>query len=113
METVKIEPTGTKEVEVKLGRFKLTNGLRLSSISPVGCEYIPTAEKLALEAKGKKENYYVIAFIEYDSKEETCDMRTVGPRFHEEVDSDKDWNDVRALIQIAYELILAANNVED
>ena len=112
METVKIEPAGVKEVEVTLGRFRLTNGLRLSSVSPVGCEYIPATEELALEAKGK-ENYYVIAFIEYDSKEETCDMRTVGPRFHEEVDSDKDWHDVKALIQIAYEIILAANNIED
>ena len=112
METVKIEPAGVKEVEVTLGRFRLTNGLRLSSVSPVGCEYVPTAEKLALEAKGK-ENYYVIAFIDYDSKEETCDMRTVGLRFHQNITSYEDWISVKTLIKMAYDIILAANNIED
>ena len=114
MKTIKIEPAGTKEVQITLGNFRLTNGLRLSSISPVGCEYIPTAEKLALEAKGKTDSYYVIAFIEYDEDEETCDMRTIGPRFHETVNTYEDWKNVQTLIKIAYNLIVVANcNEED
>ncbi len=114
MKTTKITPTGNKEVEIKLGKFKLTNGLRLSSVSPVGCEYIPVAEELVIEATHDNgESYYVIAFIEYDRKEETCDMRTVGPRFHQEINSNDDWNKVKTLIETAYNLIIAANEKED
>lgn len=112
MKTIKIEPTGTKEVEVILGRFRLTNGLRLSSVSPMGCEYIPTAEELDLEC-GEKDHYHVIAYIEYDRKEETCDMRTVGSRFHQEVTSYEDWMNVKTLIKMAYDIILTANKIED
>jgi len=113
MENVtKIEPTGTKDVEITLGKFRLTNALRLSSLSPVGCEFIPTAKELALEAKFT-ESYCVIAFIEYDEDEGTCDMRTVGPRFHEAINDDNDWHQVKALIETAYRLIPAANLPEE
>ena len=113
MGTVKIEPAGVKEVEVILGRFKLINGCRFSEASPLGCEYIPAAEKLALEVKGEENCYYVIAFIEYDSKNESCDMRTVGSRFHQNVISYEDWISVKTLIKMASDIILAANNIED
>lgn len=111
MKIIEITPTGTKEVEIKLGRFRLTNGLR---IGMKGCEYIPATEKLALEAKGRADNYYVIAFIEYKEGEETCDMRTVGPRFNEEIETYEDWKNVQTLIKIAYDLIITMNcNKED
>ena len=113
METIKIEPTGTKEVQIILGKFRLTNGLRLSGHS-LECEVIPTKEKLALETRNKSGNYYVIAFIEYDEDEEICDMRTVGPRFHEAVETYEDWKIVQTLIKTAYNLIVVANcNEED
>lgn len=112
MKTIKIEPAGTKEVEVILGRFRLTNALRLSSVSPIGCEYVSTAEELALEV-GEKGHYCVIAYIEYDSNEDMCEMRTVGSRFHQEVANYEDWINVKTLIKMAYDIILAANNIED
>ena len=111
MQTIKITPTGTKDIEIKLGRFRLTNGLR---IGMEGCEYIPATEKLALEAKGRADNYYVIAFIEYKEGEETCDMRTIGPRFHEAVETYENWKNVQTLIKIAFDLIVTMNcNKED
>ena len=114
METIKITPTGTKEVEITLGKFRLMNGLRLSDRSETGCEFIPVKEELALEAKCKSDSYYVIAFIEYDEDEETCDMRTVGPRFHEAINTYEDWKIVQTLIKTAYNLIVTANcNEED
>ena len=110
METKVIEPNGKKEIEIKIGKFYLTNGLRLYSLEPFGCTYIPAAMELALEAETDNEGHrYVIAWIEWDEDEECCDMRTVGPRFINEIQTDTDWHNVKALINIAHEYIAAAN----
>lgn len=114
METKVITPTGTKEVEIKLGKFRLTNGLRITSFKDMGAAYIPAVEELTLEAATDDEgHYYVIAFIKYDKDEEYCDMRTVGPRFIKEIKTDKDWHDAKALIEMANVYIKAANYKEE
>lgn len=114
MKTIKLKPAGTKEVEITLGNFRLTNGIRFSRHDATGCEFIPVKEKLALEAKSKSDGYYVIAFIKYDEDRETCDINTIGPRFHEVINTYEDWKNVQTLIKAAYNLITVANcNKED
>lgn len=114
METKIITPTGEKEICVTLGRFRLTNAVRLTDVEPVGMAYIPAAEELALEAATDKEgHYYVIAFIEYDKDAECCDMRTVGPRFIQNIKTDEDWHNIKALIEMANAYMTAANQKEE
>lgn len=113
METKVIKPATEREMELNLGKFRLMNAMRLTSLGPIGCTYIPAMQELALEAQTDDEgHYYVIAFIEWDEDEGCCDMRTVGPRFIQSIKTDKDWHDVKALINIAHEYIAAANNYQ-
>ena len=108
METHKITPTGEKEIEVSVGKFRLTNALRIAPFDP-GAEYIPACEELAIEARNDDGSYCVIAFVEWDNEEEITEMRTVGERVLDVVESDLEWHQFYVLYDMAAHFIEAKN----
>lgn len=97
----------------EIGKFRLAPVVKLSGLNPIKFEEQPVGYGLSLEAKTGEDNYYVIAFIEWDAHEYTTEMRTVGERFIKEVENADDWSAARALIKVAIELVTANAPKED
>lgn len=97
----------------EIGKFRLAPIVKLSGLHPVKLDEQSVGYGLALEAKTGENNYYTIAFIEWNAHECETKMRTVGERFIKEVDSADDWRAARALIKVAIELVTANAPKED
>ena len=94
-------------INIKSNRFRLTN------ITNLFTGERPESEGLALEVKDSSgDNYCVIAFICWDSKELTTYMETIGTRFEESIEPE-DWPWVRNLIELGTDIIRTANKDYD
>lgn len=119
MISTSIKPKNQKTIEITIGRFRLTNVIRLTNSYPVECEYISASKELALEERinsngpEDKPSYYVIAFFTYDDDEESVDMKTVGDRFVNAMRTVSDMQTIKSMLKLANDSIVAANSIDD
>lgn len=119
MTSTSIKPKNQKTIEIIIGRFRLTNVIKMTNFNPLACEYVPANEELALEecinsnGPEEKPSYYVIAFFTYDDAEESVDMRTVGDRFVNAMQTVSDMQTIKYMLKLANDSILAANSIKD
>ena len=114
METHKITPTGEKEIEVKIGQYRLVNAVKITALNSVGAEYIPAREELAIEAETKDGHYYVIAWVKWNDDERDTELTTVGERVLDKTVTMTDWANFAAIYRMAVQFIQAQHiNDED
>lgn len=119
MISTNIKPKNQKTIEITIGRFRLTNVIRLTNSYPVECEYISASKELALEERlnadtpDAQPSYYVIAFFNYVDDEESVDMRTVGDRFVNAMRTVGDMQTIKYMLKLANDSIVAANSIDD
>lgn len=120
MNCTSIKPKNQKTIEITIGRFRLVNAIKLTNSNPIACEYVSASKELALvecinsnNCSEEKPSYYVIASFTYNDDDESVDMKTVGARFMNAMQTVSDMQTIKYMLKLANDSILAANSVKD